>query len=117
MKNYVIVRPEHLNHHGYLFGGQMLKWIDEFAWITAAVDFPERKLVTRFMGNSSFNRGIPLGAILEFDTKQLYMRTTSATYQTDVYIKDNKVENKNPVFSTVVTFTAVDENGKKTPIR
>ena len=22
MENYVLVRPEHLNHHGFLFGGR-----------------------------------------------------------------------------------------------
>jgi acyl-CoA hydrolase len=29
--NFTIVRPEHLNHHGDLFGGTMLRWIDEFS--------------------------------------------------------------------------------------
>ena len=29
MENYNLVRQEHLNHNGYLFGGQMLMWIDE----------------------------------------------------------------------------------------
>ena len=47
MDNYIIVRTEHLNQHGHLFGGQMLLWIDEFCWIAAAIDFPTKKLVTR----------------------------------------------------------------------
>jgi acyl-CoA hydrolase len=31
MDNYTIVRKEHLNHHGYLFGGTLLSRVDEFA--------------------------------------------------------------------------------------
>lgn len=31
MENFTLVRPEHLNHHGYLFGGVLLKWVDEYA--------------------------------------------------------------------------------------
>ena len=117
MDNYIIVRPEHLNQNGHLFGGQMLRWIDEFSWITAAIDFPERKLVTRAMGETSFKRGIPDGSILRFYTKQERVGNTSATYSCDVYIVDSKEENIVPVFSTTITFTAVGEDGKKTSIR
>jgi len=28
MNNFTLVRPEHLNYHGYLFGGMILKWVD-----------------------------------------------------------------------------------------
>lgn len=30
-----IIRPSHINHYGRLFGGQLLKWIDELAGIVA----------------------------------------------------------------------------------
>ena len=33
MDNYTIVRKEHLNSYGYLFGGTLLRCVDEFAWI------------------------------------------------------------------------------------
>ena len=117
MNNYIIVRTEHLNQHGYLFGGQMLLWIDEFCWIAAAIDFPEKKLVTRAMGDTSFTRGIPNGSILRFHTTRVKVGCTCATYSCDVYIVDDKEENKAPVFSTTITFTAVGEDGKKTPIK
>ena len=117
MNNYIIVRPEHLNQNGHLFGGQMLLWIDEFCWIAAAIDFPKKKLVTRAMGETSFKRGIPDGSILRFHTHQESMGNTSVTYKCDVYIVDSREENKAPVFSTTITFTAVGEDGKKTSIR
>ena len=33
INQYKLVLPEHLNHYGYLFGGNMLKWADEYSWI------------------------------------------------------------------------------------
>lgn len=30
-----LVRPTHINHYGRLFGGELLKWIDELAGIVA----------------------------------------------------------------------------------
>jgi len=38
MESYKLVLPEHLNHYGYLFGGNMLKWVDEISWIAASRD-------------------------------------------------------------------------------
>jgi acyl-CoA hydrolase len=40
MQTFTTVRPEHLNYHGFLFGGQLLLWVDEFAWMAAARDNP-----------------------------------------------------------------------------
>ena len=31
-----LICPAHINHYGRLFGGQLLKWIDELAGIVAA---------------------------------------------------------------------------------
>ncbi len=46
VERYKVVRPEHLNHFGYLFGGCLLKWVDEIAWIAASRDHPGCSCVT-----------------------------------------------------------------------
>jgi acyl-CoA hydrolase len=51
---FTIVRPEHLNHHGSLFGGQLLTWVDEFAWIVASREYAGFRLVTRAMDEVQF---------------------------------------------------------------
>lgn len=117
MENYVIVRPQHLNHNGHLFGGQTLQWIDEFSWIAATIEFPGNKFVTKYIGEASFNRGIPLGAIVKFDINMKRKGITSVTYQCDVYIVDDKPENREPVFSSPITFTAVGDDGHRTAIK
>ena len=32
-----LICPAHINHYGRLFGGQLLKWIDELAGIVATI--------------------------------------------------------------------------------
>ena len=66
MDTFTLVRTEHLNHNGKLFGGQLLKWVDEFAWLAAARDFCGSVLVTRAMDPSEFKHAVPTGSILSF---------------------------------------------------
>ncbi|MGD0283399.1 MAG: hotdog domain-containing protein, partial [Dissulfurispiraceae bacterium] len=61
MENYKLVLPEHLNQFGYLFGGNLLKWVDEVAWIAASLDFPGCKFVTIGMDRVEFRKSIKQG--------------------------------------------------------
>ena len=40
MDNHKLVMPEHLNHYGYLFGGNLLQWVDEYAYIANVPEHP-----------------------------------------------------------------------------
>ena len=66
-----LVRPEHLNQHGKLFGGYMLRWVDEYAYIAALEDYPRARFVTRAIEAASFTRGVDCGALLTFDVTRL----------------------------------------------
>ena len=46
MQHYKIVLPADLNDYGSLFGGTLLKWIDEIAYIRVSLDFPGKHFVT-----------------------------------------------------------------------
>ena len=116
MDTYTLVRTEHLNHNGKLFGGQLLKWVDEFAWLFAARDFCGSTLVTRAMDNSEFRHGVPNGAILRFHVEQVRVGTTSALYSVDVFAEVSGSPAEELIFSNRVTFVAVDEQGNKTPL-
>ncbi len=111
-----MVRTEHLNHHGKLFGGQLLKWVDEYAWLAAARDFCGCVLVTRAMENSEFRHSVPNGSILRFHVEQCHVGTTSALYSVDVYADAPGAPDEELIFSNRVTFVAVDEHGNKTPL-
>jgi acyl-CoA hydrolase len=77
MDNFTLVRPEHLNHHGYLFGGVLLKWVDEYAWLVAARDFTGCWLATAGMHAIAFGNGGYTGPILAF----LFCRCMSVRLQ------------------------------------
>ena len=116
MNNYVTVRPEHLNSHGYLFGGEMLRWVDEFAYLAASLDFPECRLVTIAMDQAVFRHPAHLGDILRFHIVSERRGTTSVTYRVDVFATRSGREGEEAIFSTRVTFVSVSGDGRKQPL-
>ena len=108
--------PENLNHRGYLFGGYMLKWVDEIAWMAASLDFPSATFVTIGMDKIEFKKSIKQGTILRFLTQRVHLGRTSVSYLVDVAVGNQTASSENSVFSTNVTFVRVDETGQKIPI-
>ena len=116
MDAFCFVRPEHLSHQGYLFGGHMLKWIDEYSWLAAARDFPGYVLVTRAMDNIQFTKRVRSGSILRFCMECVRQGRSSVTYSTQVYASNHKSKEEELVVSTNVVFVAVDDDGNKTAL-
>ena len=113
MDTFTIVRTEHLNHFGHLFGGQLLKWVDESAWLVAARDFQKYSLVTRAMEKVDFKTSVLNGSILRFNVCLFRMGTTSVTYSVNVYADEPDSSVEKFVFSNRVTFACVDKEGRK----
>lgn len=116
MNNFTLVRTEHLNHYGYLFGGQMLKWVDEMAWLAAARDFTGLNIVTRALEQVDFKKRVSNGSILRFQITYEKQGRTSVTYRVDVYADAPGARAEEHVFSNCVTFVALDENGNTFPL-
>jgi len=113
---YTLVRTEHLNHQGYLFGGAMLKWADEFAWIAASRDFPGCTLVTIAMNDIVFKQRVANGSILRFQVLPLRQGSTSVRYSVEVFADEPGAAAEKRVFSTEITFVRVDAQGRKYPL-
>jgi len=116
MDNYVLVRPEHLNHYGYLFGGMMLKWIDEIAWLAASMDFPGYSLVTVSMDRVIFKHRVENGSILKFIILPEKIGRTSVSYNVAVEADAPGSKEVVEVFSTNVKFVAIDADGTPVPL-
>ncbi|UTW45875.1 acyl-CoA thioesterase [bacterium SCSIO 12696] len=114
MQNHKLVLPEHLNHYGFLFGGYMLMWVDEIAYIAARLDLPEANMVTIGMESIEFHHSVKKGTILRFEADQKRLGNTSVQYQVNVY--QGLEDGGEPVFSTAVTFVCVDQDGNKKPL-
>jgi acyl-CoA hydrolase len=113
MDNFALVRPEHLNHQGYLFGGALLKWVDEFAWLVASRDFPGCTFVTVAMDDIVFRQRVDNGSILRFSILPAQQGHTSITYTVDVWADAPGAMVERQVFSTRITFVRLDAAGKK----
>jgi len=116
INQYKLVLPEHLNHYGYLFGGNMLKWADEYSWIAASLDYPGCKFVTIGMDKVEFRKSVHKGAILRFELEKSREGNTSVCYAVRVFAENIESGEEEMVFSTHVTFVSVDGAGKKRPL-
>ncbi len=116
MESFKVVRPEFLNHYGFLFGGFLLKWVDEIAWIAASRDHPGCRFVTIAMDRVEFHRSVRQGAVLRFDAIESCRGNTSISYSVHVFADDLKTGDEEPIFTTCITFVRVDEQGRKIPL-
>jgi len=111
VENHKLVMPEHLNHFGYLFGGNLLKWVDEQAWMAATLDYPGCNFVTIALDKVEFRQSIREGTILRFVVRRAREGNSSVRYRVTVY-HGEEAEGRS-VFSTHVTLVRIDETGRK----
>lgn len=114
MENFKLVLPEHLNHLGKLFGGQLLRWVDESAYIAARMEFPKNNFVTIALSHVEFRRQVEAGAVLRFVVTKSKQGNTSVCYDVDVNQIDD--QHARSVFATTVTFVNVGPDGNKAPV-
>ncbi|MEP4485295.1 MAG: hotdog domain-containing protein [Halioglobus sp.] len=111
MQHRKIVLPEFLNDQGFLFGGNLLKWVDESAYITASLEFPGNRLVTVSLSEVVFKHPIQPGELLCFDVQLIRQGNTSVSYEIDV-LGEKLARTKEPLFVTKITFVNVGDNGE-----
>ncbi len=117
MEHYKLILTEHLNHHGYLYGGYMLKWIDELAYITANQQFPGNTFLTIALDNVVFRKSVRAGEIIRFLVDCARLGTTSVKYNVKAYGTRFHEKPDEVLFETRITFVSVDDKGKKRPVK
>ena len=85
-----LIKYEDLNARGTLFGGQVLKWIDEEASIFTICQLGERNIVTKAMSEINFVNTAKLGDIAEIGCELVSIGNTSITICCEVRNKDTK---------------------------
>lgn len=116
MDHHQLVLPEFLNDQGNLFGGYLLKWIDEFAYITVNLDYPGNRFVTIGLNNVVFKHAIKKGQILRFEVNQTRLGNSSVEYLVQVFGEREVSERNLILFETKITFVNVDEQDQKQTI-
>lgn len=116
MDHYKLVMPEHLNNYGKLFGGQLLKWVDEVAYIALTLEYPDKNFVTVSLNDAVFKHQIENGQILRFNCTQGRVGNTSVTYLVKVYSARSSSDKERVLFENTITFVCIGSDGKKRSI-
>jgi len=107
-----LIKYEDLNSGGSLFGGQLLKWIDEEASIYTMCQLETNKIVTKLMSEINFMKPAHLNNIIEIGVDVISFGRTSITLKVVARIKDTKNE---ILKIDKMVFVSIDENGKPIP--
>lgn len=110
-----LIRPEHLNHHGDLFGGRLLEWADEHAYVMARREFPGRRFVTVAMDQVSFQSPVHNGDLLRLTAERSRLGTSSVRIRLSGHASGTDGVERT-VFTTEVTLVSIGDDGKARPI-
>ncbi|SEA89161.1 acyl-CoA thioesterase [Pedobacter hartonius] len=106
------IKPEDLNPNGSLFGGSLLRWIDEEAAIYAIVQLGNPRVVTKYISEINFVSSAKQGDIIEMGITAIAFGTTSLTMVCEVR---NKITRKSILTIDKMVFVNVDEYGNPVP--
>ena len=106
------VKPEDLNPNGTLFGGSLLRWIDEEAAIYAICQLDNQRVVTKFMSEINFVSSARQGDIIELGMKATDFGRTSMTLRCEVR---NKITRKSILTVEKMVFVNLCDDGKPAP--
>jgi acyl-CoA thioesterase YciA len=106
------LKPEDLNSHGTLFGGSLLKWIDEEAAIFVSCQLESRNIVTKYMSEIDFVSSAGLGDIIEIGMETVKFGKSSITVKCRVRNKDTR---ETIITIEEIVFVNVDSNRKPLP--
>lgn len=106
------VRPEDLNANGTLFGGSLLKWIDEEATIYAILQLGNRRVVTKIISEINFVASAVEGDLIEMGLIATKFGTTSITMRAEVR---NMITRKSILTVDHIVFVGLDVDGRPMP--
>lgn len=107
-----MIAHKDLNSNGTLFGGRVLDWIDEEAYIYCSCQLDNDRVVTRSMSNIDFLHSAIRGDIIEIGMETVNIGTTSITIRCDV--RNKRTEQ---VITSVeqIVFVNLGPDGKPAP--
>lgn len=106
------VRPEDLNAHGTLFGGSLLRWIDEEAAIYAIIQLGNPRAVTKYMSEIDFVSSAREGDLIEMGLRATEFGRTSITMRAEVR---NMLTKERILAVDRIVFVGLDHAGRPLP--
>ena len=114
MKYYTrkLIKPGDLNPRNTLFGGALLRWIDEEVGIHAMSVLDTKDVVTKFISEIDFVESARQGDIIEIGIEFKKLGNTSITFSCEV----RNIMSKEVIIKIEdIVFVKVDSSDKPTP--
>jgi acyl-CoA hydrolase len=110
-----VVAPGTTNNNDTLFGGILLSWMDEIAFITAT-RFGRCPFVTVSIDRTDFKHPIPAGNIVELVGRAEHLGRTSIQIRVDVYVEHLFTADRLHAVTGVFTMVAIGPDKRPAPI-
>lgn len=102
-----LIKPENLNANNTLFGGSLLRWIDEEAGIYTMTKLKSQQVVTKYISEINFISSAKQGDVIEIGMEFVSIGRTSITMKCLVR---NLFSQKTIISIDKIVFVRVDEN-------
>ena len=109
LQSVFLVRSEHLNHQGHLFGGDLMAEIDTLAFCLLRQEFGRQAFVTR-AAQISFERPASLGDIITFEAALAGIGRTSVSVEVAGGVGGQRV------CGARMVYVNLGPDGKKAPV-
>lgn len=105
-----LIRPTHINHYGRLFGGELLKWIDEVAGIVA-IRHCGNTVTTAAIDNLQFQAPAYTGDMIVLQGVVTYVGNSSMEVRVDTY-REAMDGSREMINRAYIDMVAIDCKGK-----
>ena len=109
-----IVRSQHINGYGRLFGGILMQWIDELAGIVSR-RHSGMSVTTASIDNLSFEAPAYQNDMIVLIGRLTYVGTSSMEVRVDAYVEDEKGMRRT-INRAYLVRVAISEDGKPLPV-
>lgn len=107
-----LIRPTDLNANNTLFGGSLLKWIDEEAGIYAMSKLNTQQVVTKYISEIDFISSATQGDIVQIGLEFIKVGQTSITFACEVR---NFLTKTTIIKVDKVVFVKIGKDGRPSP--
>lgn len=106
-----ICLEQYLGVHSNMFGGDMLRFIDETAALFACFIIEDRLVVTKKFGDTIFHSKVKAGDLITFFGKVVKIGNSSITLNVKVKKHNPRNGKEKDVCTTDIVFVRMDEDG------
>ncbi len=110
-----LIFPQDTNHHGTMFGGKVMEYIDKLAAI-AGMRHAQGQVVTASSDSLDFLAPIRLGEVIEVEAFVTWTHKSSMEIYVKVQSENLYSGERRTTVTSFLTFVALDASGKPTPV-